>query len=144
MLSAVAAVVALAAPSLAITCWKCASHNADWGCLDPFDYQPFVQVNCDYEGWVRDRKPVFCEKRTDIVDGVYVTTRGCSQEDWSDVKGYQDVRDGHVPCIRRGRKETCLCSSDSCNQAPGLQGGSPLLLGLLLLVGLLAAPSCSS
>ena len=44
MLSAVAAVVALAAPSLAITCWKCASHNADWGCLDPFDYQPFVQV----------------------------------------------------------------------------------------------------
>jgi hypothetical protein len=27
---------------------------------------------------VREKKPVFCEKRTEIVDGVYVTTRGCS------------------------------------------------------------------
>ena len=32
-------------PSLPITCWKCASHNAQWGCLDPFDFQPFVQVS---------------------------------------------------------------------------------------------------
>ena len=59
-------------PSLLITCWKCASHNAQWGCLDPFDFQPFVQVNCDYEPWVRDRKPVFCEKRTDVVDDTWV------------------------------------------------------------------------
>ena len=57
--------------------------------------------------------PVFCEKRTDIVDGQYITTRwvhvegplpwlvedkklnvndclrGCSQETWEDIKGYQ-------------------------------------------------------
>ncbi len=37
-----------------------------------------IQVNCDTAPWVREKKPVFCEKRTEIVDGVYVTTRGCS------------------------------------------------------------------
>ncbi len=39
---------------------------------------PLIQVNCDTAPWVREKKPVFCEKRTEIVDGVYVTTRGCS------------------------------------------------------------------
>ena len=38
----------------------------------------FDQINCDTAPWVREKKPVFCEKRTEIVDGVYVTTRGCS------------------------------------------------------------------
>ena len=104
-----------------ITCYVCESYN-DFRCLDPFDYQPIVQKNCDFEPWVRGPPyPVFCEKRTDIVDGQYITTRGCSQETWEDIKGYQSVRDGHIPCIRRGRKETCLCSDDSCNSAPSIK-----------------------
>jgi len=103
----------------AISCYICSSYGGLWGCLDPFDYQPIVRKNCDFEPWVRGPPyPVFCEKRTDIVDGQYITTRGCSQETWEDIKGYQSVRDGHIPCIRRGRKETCLCSEDSCNSAP--------------------------
>merc|ERR1719422_1235527 len=93
----------------AISCYICSSYGGLWGCLDPFDYQPIVRKNCDFEPWVRGPPyPVFCEKRTDIVDGQYITTRRCSQETWEDIKGYQSVRDGHIPCIRRGRKETCL------------------------------------
>ena len=88
--------------------------------------------NCDFEPWVRGPPyPVFCEKRTDIVDGQYITTRGCSQETWEDIKGYQSVRDGHIPCIRRGRKETCLCSEDSCNSAPSLSLALSITLPLL-------------
>lgn len=49
----------------AITCYKCESYR-DYRCLDPFDYQPHVQVNCDFEHFVRDKKPVFCEKTTDL------------------------------------------------------------------------------
>ena len=52
---------------------------------------------------------------------------------WEDVKGYQDVRDGHVPCIRRGRKETCLCSNERCNSARGVRAG-----GLVVLVAVVA------
>ena len=49
----------------AITCYKCESYR-DFRCLDPFDYRPHIQVNCDYEPFVRDRKPVFCEKSTEL------------------------------------------------------------------------------
>ena len=50
------------------------------------------QVNCDYEPYVRDQKPVFCEKTTELIDGVYVTTRGCSTYQWEDVDSYLDHR----------------------------------------------------
>lgn len=124
-------VLSLLADQLAaITCYSCESYR-DYRCLDPFDFQPFVQVNCDTAAWVREKKPVFCEKRTEIVDGVYVTTRGCSIDyRWEDVASYVDHRGGHLPCIRRGRKETCLCTNDRCNSAPVL---SSTWLWLLLM-----------
>jgi len=101
----------------AITCYVCESYN-DFRCLDPFDYQPFVQIDCDTAPWVRDKTPVFCEKSTEVVDNVYVTTRGCSIDfRWEDVRGYQDVIGGQIPCIRRKGKETCLCTHDRCNSA---------------------------
>ena len=37
-----------------------------------------LQENCDTADWVRETKPVFCEKKTELVEGRYVTTRGCS------------------------------------------------------------------
>jgi hypothetical protein len=49
-------------------------------------------VNCDYEPYVRERKPVFCEKTTELIDGVYVTTRGCSTYQVEDVDSYLDHR----------------------------------------------------
>ena len=49
----------------AISCYKCESYR-DFRCLDPFDYQPHIQVNCNYEPFVRDKTPVFCEKVTDL------------------------------------------------------------------------------
>ena len=49
----------------AISCYKCESYR-DFRCLDPFDYQPHIQVNCNYENFVRDKTPVFCEKVTDL------------------------------------------------------------------------------
>ena len=52
-------------PAWSVFCYKCESYR-DFRCLDPFDYQPHVQVNCDYEPFVRDRKPVFCEKVTEL------------------------------------------------------------------------------
>ncbi|XP_023343945.1 protein quiver isoform X2 [Eurytemora carolleeae] len=103
-----------------ITCYICESYR-DFRCLDPFDYQPFVQMNCDQASWVREKNPVFCEKRTEVVDGVYVTTRGCSIDfKWEDVQEYADHRGGRIPCIRRGRKETCLCTEDRCNSSKSL------------------------
>lgn len=105
-----------------VTCYQCASYR-DFRCLDPFDRSPFVQINCDTAPWVREKKPVFCEKRTEIVDGVYVTTRGCSVDyRYEDIQQYIDHRGGHIPCIRRGRKETCLCAYDNCNSAHSLAG----------------------
>ena len=88
--------------------------------------------------FVRDKPPVFCEKRTQVVDGSYVTTRGCSVDfRWEDVQGYRDIAGGRVPCIRRKGKETCLCSGDACNSA-GLLGGSAVsLMAALVLVKLL-------
>ena len=81
---------------------------------------------------------MFCEKRTQVVDGSYVTTRGCSVDfRWEDVQGYRDIAGGRVPCIRRKGKETCLCSGDACNSV-GLLGGSAVsLMAALVLVKLL-------
>eukprot|EP00095_Tigriopus_kingsejongensis_P010663 maker-scaffold799_size95547-snap-gene-0.10 protein:Tk10663 transcript:maker-scaffold799_size95547-snap-gene-0.10-mRNA-1 annotation:"GE12564" len=102
--------------TLAIFCYKCESYR-DFRCLDPFDYQPHIQINCDFEHFVRDRKPVFCEKTTELIDGVYVTTRGCSTRHWEDVDLYMDHRNQDLRCFRRGSVEHCLCSTDSCNGA---------------------------
>ena len=49
----------------AIFCYKCESYR-DYRCLDPFDPRPHIQVNCDTESFVRDKKPVFCEKVTEL------------------------------------------------------------------------------
>lgn len=118
-------------PSLeAITCYKCESYR-DYRCLDPFDYQPHVQVNCDFEHFVRDKKPVFCEKTTDLIDGVYVTTRGCSSFQWEDVDSHIDHRNAPMRCFRRGLLERCLCQYDGCNSAHRLAPISVLLLLLL-------------
>ena len=41
---------------------------------------------------MRDKVPVFCEKRTEVFNGEYVTTRGCSVDyRWEDVQGYRDI-----------------------------------------------------
>merc|ERR1712018_312443 len=98
----------------AITCFKCESYR-DYRCLDPFDFRPHPQINCDYEPFAREKKPVFCEKVTDLIDGVYVTTRGCSNYQWEDVDGILDHRNRHIRCIRRGLLERCLCQYDGCN-----------------------------
>ena len=50
-----------------------------------------------------------------LVDGVYVTTRGCSTKQWEDVDVYFDHRNQDLRCFRRGTLEQCLCSRDSCN-----------------------------
>ena len=61
---------------------------------------------------------MFCTKKTEVIDGIYVVTRGCSIDyRWEDVQSYRDVSGGHIPCIRRGSKETCLCTGDWCNSA---------------------------
>ena len=49
----------------AISCYKCESYR-DYRCLDPFDFRPHPQINCDYEPFAREKKPVFCEKVTDL------------------------------------------------------------------------------
>ena len=51
------------------------------------------------------------------VDGVYTTTRGCSQEHWEDVSGIFDHRNQNIRCFRNGLVERCLCTGDSCNSA---------------------------
>ena len=80
---------------------------------------------------------MFCEKRTQVVDGSYVTTRGCSLDfRWEDVQGYRDIAGGRVPCIRRKGKETCLCSGDACNSAGLLSVSAVTLAALLVLVKL--------
>ena len=100
-----------------IFCYVCESVR-DFRCLDPFDFQPFPQVDCSTLSFVRDKVPVFCEKRTEVFNGEYVTTRGCSVDyRWEDVQGYRDISGGQVPCIRRKGKETCLCSNDRCNSS---------------------------
>ena len=94
----------------AITCYKCESYR-DYRCLDPFDYRPHHLVNCDLEPFVRERKPVFCEKTTDLINGVYVTTRGCSTAfQWEDIDEFIDNRRQPLRCFRRGLKEQCLCT----------------------------------
>ena len=52
-----------------------------------------------------------------LVNGQYVTTRGCSTFQWEDVGARLDHRNQHIPCIRRGQLERCLCSYDGCNGA---------------------------
>ena len=87
--------------------------------------------------FVRDKPPVFCEKRTQVVDGSYVTTRGCSLDfRWEDVQGYRDIAGGRVPCIRRRGKETCLCSDDACNSARLVRVSAVSLLSIVLLANL--------
>ena len=104
----------------AIFCYVCESVR-DFRCLDPFDYQPFVQVgldsfilikyflthliiflqiDCSTLPFVRDKVPVFCEKRTEVFNGEYVTTRGCSVDyRWEDVQGYRDISGEEVVAI---------------------------------------------
>merc|ERR1711902_282009 len=93
-----------------------------------------IQVNCDYESFVRDRKPVFCEKTTELVDGVYVTTRGCSSKQWEDVDLYMDHRNQDLRCFRRKSVEQCLCARDSCNGAIKSQNTSILLVVAVCLI----------
>jgi hypothetical protein len=50
-----------------------------------------------------------------VVDGVYVTTRGCSTKQWEDVDAYFDHRNQDLRCFRRGSVEQCLCQKNSCN-----------------------------
>ena len=89
-----------------------------------------VQVDCSTLSFVRDKVPVFCEKRTEVYNGEYVTTRGCSVDyRWEDVQGYRDIAGGQVPCIRRKGKETCLCSNDRCNS--GTREGITLMAGVV-------------
>ena len=72
-----------------------------------------------------------------MVDGSYVTTRGCSVDfRWEDVQGYRDIAGGRVPCIRRKGKETCLCSGDACNSAGMLEVSAVTMMALLVLVKL--------
>ena len=64
-----------------------------------------------------------------MVDGSYVTTRGCSLDfRWEDVQGYRDIAGGRVPCIRRKGKETCLCETDRCNS--GARAGLTIIAAL--------------
>ena len=49
------------------------------------------------------------------VDGVYVTTRGCSTQQWEDVDVFMDHRNQNLRCFRRGSTEQCLCQGNSCN-----------------------------
>lgn len=100
----------------AISCYKCESHR-DFRCLDPFDYRPHISVLCDLEPYVRDRNPVFCEKVTELVNGVYVTTRGCSTKQWEDLQGIIDHRGQNIRCIRNRLSESCFCTGDNCNSA---------------------------
>ena len=60
-----------------IFCYVCESVR-DFRCLDPFDFQPFPQVDCSTLSFVRDKVPVFCEKRTEVFNGDHMTTRGYS------------------------------------------------------------------
>ena len=72
-----------------------------------------------------------------MVDGSYVTTRGCSLDfRWEDVQGYRDIAGGRVPCIRRKGKETCLCSGDACNSTGVLGVSAVTMMTLLVLVKL--------
>jgi len=113
-------------PVDAITCYKCESYR-DYRCLDPFDFQPHVQVNCDFEPFVRDKKPVFCEKTTDLIDGVYVTTRGCSNFHWEDIESFIDHKNQPIRCFRKGLLERCFCQYDGCNPAAPTPMLNPLL-----------------
>jgi len=116
----------------AITCYKCESHR-DYRCLDPFDYRPHISVNCDYESYVRDRNPVFCEKITELVNGVYITTRGCSTKQWEDLQGIIDHRGQNMRCIRNRLLESCFCTTTNCNAAVSMQISINVLYFALLL-----------
>ena len=120
----------------AITCYKCESYR-DYRCLDPFDFRPHVLVNCDFEGFVRDRKPVFCEKTTDLINGQYVTTRGCSTNfQWEDVDEFIDHRNQPMRCFRRGLLERCLCAHEGCNSAmtKKISASTVLLLSIIYFI----------
>ena len=41
-------------------------------------FHPFPQVDCSTLSFVRDKMPVFCEKRTEVFNGDHMTTRGYS------------------------------------------------------------------
>lgn len=119
--------------SESVFCYKCESHR-DFRCLDPFDSRPILIKNCDNEQFARDRKPVFCEKVTELIDGVYVTTRGCSTRKWEDIDKYVDIRNQEMRCIRRGRVETCLCTTDQCNHSFQIKSSWIMNVSILLLL----------
>ena len=82
----------------AIFCYKCESYR-DFRCLDPFDFQPHIQINCDFEPFVRDRKPVFCEKTTELGELVYYNKCGyfLTNQAWFKVARRQKI-DRLVQC----------------------------------------------
>ena len=48
-----------------------------------------------------DNKTLWLMLKFVIVNGQYVTTRGCSTFQWEDVGARLDHRNQHIPCIRR-------------------------------------------
>eukprot|EP00096_Caligus_rogercresseyi_P001713 TRINITY_DN1286_c0_g1_i1.p1 TRINITY_DN1286_c0_g1~~TRINITY_DN1286_c0_g1_i1.p1 ORF type:complete len:144 (+),score=16.49 TRINITY_DN1286_c0_g1_i1:83-514(+) len=112
----------------AIFCYKC-EGTRDFRCSDPMDPRPFPLYDCDSEPWARDKKPVFCEKVTEFVGGLYRTTRGCSRKQWEDVNKHYSYLNQRHPCTHAGRVEVCLCNShDGCNSSHVFKSSSVLLL----------------
>lgn len=98
---------------VAISCYKCESYR-DFRCLDPFDQRPHIQVNCDFEPFVRDRKPVFCEKTTELSENIGRCVSEMSpclwlETDASDEKWPLKPRSG-PPRQRAAARSTLACA----------------------------------
>ena len=61
------------------------------------------------------------------VDGVYVTTRGCSNFHWEDIESFIDHKNQPIRCFRKGLLERCFCQYDGCNPAAPTPMLNPLL-----------------
>ena len=69
-----------------------------------------------------------------LVDGTYVTTRGCSTFQWEDIDEVLDHRNQHIRCFRRGLLERCLCQYDGCNSATTKSFSISILFAMNLLL----------